>query len=252
VASALMSVADKGANRAGVTLLGDAHPLFRSGMRYLLQDKLASVDIAEAGSRSEVLAALERRPVDLVLSSLFTSEGEWDDYLGELLQRAPAGRLIILSSVDDPILICRVLAAGAAGFVFKETAPEIILYAIRLVIAGGVYVPPAALSVLSRSTVPETPPKPPAGAPLSDRQQAVLNLIVQGASNKMIARSLDLSAGTVKAHVASLLRRYGAANRTELVHTVTRTVDVRVPETRGPSAPVDVTRSVRHGSARPG
>jgi DNA-binding NarL/FixJ family response regulator len=197
-------------------------------MRYMLQEALAPAEVVEAGSRSELLARLERGSFDLVLTSLFSVEGDWDDFLSDLLQRAPAGRLMILSGVDEPSRIRRILAAGAAGFVLKDTPSNITLHAIRLVLDGGIYIPPAALRALSRKGHPDEPGSPEApdlvqvnGTPLTERQQAVLRLVVQGASNKAIARALNLSAGTVKGHVANLLRLYGAESRLALVFAAT-------------------------------
>jgi DNA-binding NarL/FixJ family response regulator len=187
-------------------------------MVYLLRDELAPVEVVEAGSRLDVLNLLEHRQLDLVLTSIFTAEGDSDQFLNELLRRAPAGRLIILSGMNEPRTICQVLSAGAAGYIPKETAPEITLQAIRLVLAGGIYIPPAALSSLGQGGGPVSSGAASAnGVNLTERQQAVLGQLARGASNKEIARSLDLSAGTVKAHVSSLLRIYGAENRTELV-----------------------------------
>ena len=241
-----VAVANGGPERARAILLGDVHPLFRSGMRHMLQDALAPVDVVEAGSRSEALAHLERGSFDLVLTSLFSVEGDWDDFLADLLQRTSAGRLMILSSVDEPTRIRRILAAGAAGFVLKETPPNITLHAIRLVLDGGIYIPPAALRALSGdgaagpaapSEGPDLAPAP--DIPLTERQRAVLSLIVQGASNKAIARALDLSAGTVKGHVANLFRLYGATCRMELVHAATkrRGPAAREPERLEPRRP---------------
>lgn len=192
-------------------------------MQYLLNDGLAPAEIVEAGCRGGVLALLEREPFDLVISSLFSAEGDCDDFLDELLKCAPPHRLIILSSVDEPDLICRVLMAGAAGFLLKETPPEVTLQAIRLVLAGGVYVPRAALRVEARGTAREMPEIAVRnGVLLTVRQRAVLDLLSQGACNKEIARKLEVSSGTVKAHVASLLRLYGVANRTKLVQAAAR------------------------------
>jgi DNA-binding NarL/FixJ family response regulator len=220
---ATLSLVEQGAASKCTVLLGDVHPLFRSGMRYMLQNALAPAEVVEAGSRTEILSLLEAGSFDLVVTSLFSNEGEWDHFLADLLQRAPAGRVVILSSVNEPTRICRILTAGAAGFVLKETPPDITLQAIRLVLAGGVYIPAAALGALARAVTPEPDAiTPAADLPLTARQHAVLSLIVQGASNKAIARTLGLSAGTVKGHVASLLRLYGAENRTELVIAATR------------------------------
>ena len=236
--SGAVSVANGDPGRARTILLGDVHPLFRSGMRHMLQEALAPVEIVEASSRSEALTHLGHRSFDLVLTSLFSAEGDWDNFLADLLQRAPAGRLVILSSVDEPTRIRRILAAGAAGFVLKETPPNITLHAIRLVLDGGIYIPLAALRALSGdgaagpaapSEGPDLAPAP--DIPLTERQRAVLSLIVQGASNKAIARSLDLSAGTVKGHVANLFRLFGVENRMELVHAA-------ASKRRGLAAPV--------------
>jgi DNA-binding NarL/FixJ family response regulator len=192
-------------------------------MRYLLQDELAPLEIIEAGSRSQALKMLETTHFDLVLTSFFSSEGTWQPFLADLLHHAPAGRLIILSGMEEPAVIQESLAAGVAGYVLKATVPEITLQAIRLVLAGGIYIPPAALGSTSRSGAHEDAIVASAkGVPLTERQLTVLSLLVQGASNKEIARSLDLSAGTVKAHVASLLRSFGAENRTELVSAATQ------------------------------
>jgi len=127
--------------------------------------------------------------------------------------------------------------------VFKQMPSDIALQAIRLVLAGGIYVPPAALAGLYGAVPPSAAPEPPPvaranGVALNDREQAILGLIVQGASNKAIARALGLSAGTVKAHVASLLRLHGAGNRTELVIAATKPGGV-------PSAEPDGSRSRR-------
>jgi DNA-binding NarL/FixJ family response regulator len=153
-----------------------------------------------------------------VLTSLFSADGHWEHFLVDLLKQGPAGKVMILSGIEEPATIRRVLTAGAAGYVLKETVPEITLQAIRLVLAGGVYIPPAALgSSSSHGAHEEAIVATTQGVQLTDRQLAVLSLLVEGASNKEIARLLNLSAGTVKAHVASLLRSYGAENRTELV-----------------------------------
>ncbi len=142
-----MTGADDGHSRGTRTvLLGDAHPLFRSGMRYLLQDELAPAEVLDAGSREVALALLERQAFQLVICSLFSLEGQVDEFLDALLQRSPLGRPIVLSSVDEHMLVRRVLVAGAAGYVLMESPPEITLQAIRLVLAGGVYIPPSALS----------------------------------------------------------------------------------------------------------
>jgi DNA-binding NarL/FixJ family response regulator len=87
-----------------------------------------------------------------------------------------------------------------------------------------------AVGPVAPSEGPDLAPAP--DIPLTERQRAVLNLIVQGASNKAIARALDLSAGTVKGHLANLFRLYGATNRMELVHAATRRrgLSAREPE----------------------
>lgn len=220
---------EKSAEVIRAILLGDAHPLFRSGMRHMLQAAFNRVEIVEVGNPRSVLDCLKVRSFDLVLTSLFSDEGDLDEFVLDLLQRSPAGRIVILSSVDDPNQIRRILATGAAGFVPKETPPDIILNAIRLVLAGGTYIPPAALRAVSNGSTHEvsSSSKTPAfelaaEVPLTERQREVLNLVVQGAGNKAIARSLGLSAGTVKGHVASLLRLYGVENRTELASAVAK------------------------------
>ena len=107
----------------------------------------------------------------------------------------------------------RVLAAGARGFFPKSSPSELLLQAIRLVQAGGIYVPPRVLDDVRDGG----PPSAPVRTDLTPRQLAVLHRLLRGAPNKTIARELGLTEGTVKIHIAAILRALHARNRTEAV-----------------------------------
>jgi DNA-binding NarL/FixJ family response regulator len=194
-------------------------------MRYLLQEILTSVHLTEAGSRREITMLLKSQQFDLVLTSLFSVEGDWNSFLSELFQLSAPEKIIILSGIEEPHVIRQVLAAGAAGYLLKETTPEITIQAIRLVLAGGTYIPPTALGLVanpgaypgSGDASADAALGSDRGILLTERQSAVLDLLIRGASNKEIAQVLELSPATVKSHVAALLRIHGASNRTELV-----------------------------------
>jgi DNA-binding NarL/FixJ family response regulator len=121
--------------------------------------------------------------------------------------------LIVASGQEDPPTIRTVLGAGANGFFPKSAAPELLLQAIRLVQAGGVYVPPSVLADFRDGA----PPAKPDTAGLTPRQLAVLQRLLQGLPNKLIGRELGLTEGTVKIHIAAILRALRVRNRTEAV-----------------------------------
>ena len=142
--------------------------------------------------------------------------------------------VIVLSGTEDPAVMRAALERGVLGFIPKAYSPEVMISAVRLVLAGGVYVPPMMLSAVPPGVLAGMAPgggeAPRAGAPataphtlehlrnvLTERQVEVLQLLSQGKPNKLIGRALGISEGTVKIHLAAIFRALNVRNRTEAV-----------------------------------
>lgn len=149
--------------------------------------------------------------------------------LTQLRSLLPATPVVMLSAVEDPNLIQQALQGGASGFITKTSTSDVMVSAIKLVLTGGIYVPPAILKQHKKSSAADAslPPalKQPIGSAgqaregyrLTGRQTEVLREMVKGLSNKEIARELDMSPSTVKVHVAAILREFDVKNRTQVV-----------------------------------
>jgi len=122
--------------------------------------------------------------------------------------------VVVLSASEQTENIQKLLAAGALGYLTKSSPSDVILSALRLVLAGGVYVPP---SILDRSDGQPDLPEPLRNAALTSRQIDVLRELAKGLSNKQIAKSLEVTEGTVKIHLAAIFRILKVNNRTEAV-----------------------------------
>jgi len=205
-------------------LLVDDHALFRSGLRHVLADLDPELEIDEAGSRDEALQAMEARQFDLVLTDLLMPGMDKASGIAAFKARFPKAPIIVISMLDGPTDIRAAVAAGATGFIPKSSTPEIMIEAIRLVLAGGVYLPPAVLHIDPPAPAGEagaSRPLGPSGKQLTERQKAVLAELAQGKSNKEIAQSLNLSEATVKVHLAAIMRSLDVRNRTQAVLTAT-------------------------------
>jgi DNA-binding NarL/FixJ family response regulator len=194
-------------------LVADDHPMVRDALARTVQRADADADIHEAADFAAAervceLHAPELGLVDLNMPGMHGVEG-----LRRLRRQFPAVALIVASGQEDPPTIRTVLGAGANGFFPKSAAPELLLQAIRLVQAGGVYVPPSVLADFRDGA----PPAKPDTAGLTPRQLAVLQRLLQGLPNKLIGRELGLTEGTVKIHIAAILRALRVRNRTEAV-----------------------------------
>jgi DNA-binding NarL/FixJ family response regulator len=197
-----------------LVLLVDDHALFRSGMRLLLSDLDETVDFVEATSVEEVPPGA-RRP-DLVLLDLNLRGVSGMSAFARIRTLLPESTIVALSGEEDPSLIREVIEDGASGFIPKASTPEVMIGALRLVLAGGVYLPPAVLD--RRAGAPAPASAGTALDALTARQLDALMLAVRGKSNKQIARELDLSEGTVKQHLSAAFRVLGVSNRTEAVY----------------------------------
>ncbi|MEM9254331.1 MAG: response regulator transcription factor [Pseudomonadota bacterium] len=205
-------------------LLVDDHVMFRQGVKFLLSDLDESLEFSEAGTCEQALDFLASSATDLILLDLNLPGSNALGALHEIRGKHPEAALVVLSGEDDPVLIRDAIEQGASGFVPKSSSSEVLLAALNLILAGGVYLPPAALQSASAatgttSTEGDPLPQPPS---LSARQTDVLLKAIQGKPNKVIAREMDIAEGTVKTHLSAAFRALGVHNRTEAVFAAAR------------------------------
>jgi DNA-binding NarL/FixJ family response regulator len=204
-------------------LLIDDHALFREGLKFLLRSLDAALEVDEAGDCAKALEHASRRAYDLVLLDLKMPGVAGLDALAALREAIPAAPLVVLSGEDNPGVVRAAIERGAMGFIPKSSTPEVLIQALRLVLARGVYLPPAVLDAArAPAALPEQPSADRVLPGLTPRQMDVLRCVIQGKSNKIIARELDVSEGTVKAHLSSVLRALDARNRTEAVYAAAK------------------------------
>lgn len=194
-------------------LLVDDHSLVRAGLKHVLAQLDDDVQVIEAGGCAEALAAARaHRNLSLALLDLHMPDGNGLTVLKELMQDRPTLLIVVLSGSDKREDMQRALDAGAMGFIPKTATAAVMLGALRLVLAGGIYVPPEMVQAAGgRRGATDS-----AGhLQLTPRQLEVLARAIDGKPNKVIARELGLTEATVKAHIAAVLRALNVSNRTE-------------------------------------
>ena len=209
-------------------LVVDDHTLFREGLKFLLRELDPSLGIDEAGDCAAALERVSARRHDLVLLDLNLPGLRGMDALAALRAAVPEVPTVVLSGEDDPQLVRSAIKAGAMGFIPKSSTREVLIQALRLVFAGGVYLPPAALDTHAAAAPAAAYAPGPAPLGLTPRQMEVLRCVIQGKPNKSIARELDISEGTVKAHLSAVMQSLGARNRTEAVYAAAK-LGLRLP-----------------------
>lgn len=204
-------------------LIIDDHALFRQGLRFLLRDLDADLEIMEAADCAQA-CALAGEPFNVVLLDLHMPGVAGLDALDAVRQAFESSRIVVLSGEEDPRQVRRAIDAGAAGFIPKSSTPEVLLSALRLVLADGIYLPAVALKGIGGPDDGDAAAMSSdrLGDTLSERQVDVLRKAVQGKANKVIARELGISEGTVKAHLSAAFRALGVHNRTEAVYAAAR------------------------------
>ncbi len=222
-------------------LLIDDHEMFRQGIKFLLTDLDDKVRFTEAGTCEEALAILDEESIDLILLDLNMPGSDGLGALHDIHLAHPGIPLSVLSGIDDPEVIRRAIDAGASGFVCKASSSKVLIAGLRLILAGGTYLPRAALQGALVSTPPAA--ERPAGVAveveaghLSGRQADVLFKAIQGKPNKIIARELNIAEGTVKAHLSAAYKSLRVRNRTEAVYAAVK-LGLKPPTAPAPSTP---------------
>lgn len=201
-------------------LIADDHELFREGLRHVLGQLEDNVQVVEAGDFSQAFVLAESHPdIEIVLLDLNMPGANWDEGLPRLRNTLPTEvPVVVLSAADDRRSVLQAVEMGAAGFIPKTSSSRVMLSALKLVLSGGVYLPPA---LIERSNPRGEGLNPAvveqAMSILTPRQREVLGLLGEGKSNKEIARILELAEGTVKLHVTAILKALNVNNRTRAV-----------------------------------
>ena len=227
-------------------LLIDDHPLFREGVALLLKPLMEGLETWEAGSCEEAFALLaERGSADLVMIDLGLPGLSGLEGLARLRQDHPEMPVVVMSSADDKDTVLAVLDAGAMGFIPKSSTSQLMLGALRLILARGIYLPPSVFlsgrsispAVAAPAVAPTAgPDRRPADLGLTPRQADVLHLLRQGKPAKLIGRQLNLSLSTVKAHTSAVLRALNVTTRTQAVLAASR-LGLRFDEPQPAQAP---------------
>jgi DNA-binding NarL/FixJ family response regulator len=149
------------------------------------------------------------------------------ELIGDLRATSPDVPVVVLSATDDRETVLRTIHDGAMGFIPKSSRTEVLIAALKLVFSGGVYLPPSVFTATGAGSHAAARPSAVPGKTAQDigltqRQGQVLSLLVQGKSNKLICRALNLAEGTVKIHVTAILRALNVTNRTEALVAVSR------------------------------
>ena len=204
-------------------LVVDDHPLYRSGVVYTLQNAGRDVQVVECASLDTAFQRMDAGlPVDLMILDLQMPGYSGLESVRAVRRQRPDIPVLVLSGSEDPAIVRECIDLGAYGFVPKSAPSDQFNAALKLVLSGGVYLPPTSLSVAAPTSRAQQDAWSRLGAHLTERQRQVLLGIVQGKPNKVIARDLGLSDTTVKSHVAHILAALVVSNRTEAVYALAR------------------------------
>lgn len=198
-------------------LVADDHPLFREAIVGVIAAGLAATEVLEAASLAEALRLAEtNEALDLVLLDLGLPDADGLSGLARLREAAPELAVVIVSAEQHRATVLEALELGAVGYIPKSTPREALIDALRQVLDGQVYLPPAIM----RRPAPSRPAPVIEEDPLTgltDKQREVLAHMVRGESNKMIAFRLNIAETTVKTHVSAILRKLKVSSRVQAI-----------------------------------
>ena len=191
-------------------LVVDDHPVLRAGLAQLLEqaEGIALTGVASDGAEGVELA-MAREP-DVVLMDLEMPGVDGIEATRRIRASRGQTQVVVLTSFADRARILDALDAGAAGYLLKDAEPDELLRGIRAAAAGQAPLAPRAASELLADRFEGRP-----AAELTPREREVLEMVAEGLPNKLIARRLEISEATVKAHLTRILERLGVSDRTQ-------------------------------------
>jgi DNA-binding NarL/FixJ family response regulator len=198
-------------------LIVEDHQIFSDGLKLFLAEMHEQPEILEAASSQDGFTIAAAHPdIDLVMLDISLPDMDGCEALRIFSDRFPTLPVIMLTASESRRHMNRCFDLGASGYIPKSSSTEVMRAAIRLVMAGGIYVPPSMGIPRTRTrAVRSQRSQEQTLASLTERQSEVLQQLMKGRSNKQIAHRLDVSEATVKVHVSAILRTLGLRSRVE-------------------------------------
>ena len=215
-------------------LIVDDHSMFCDGLKLLLKTLGVASHVAACTRADQAIALATDEPWDLILLDWNMGEGRASggELIGQFMALQPQTRVVVISAESGARRVREAIDAGAVGFVPKEASSDLLIDAISVTSHGGIYLPATVLDdaqgwrdTSANFPLPESgsgPSMQQAYPGLTPRQADVLVCAVKGQSNKLIARALGISDGTVKQHLNAVYRELGVATRTEAIYLLAR------------------------------
>jgi NarL family two-component system response regulator LiaR len=199
-------------------LIVDDHPLMREALHAAIEDEPDMEVVGEAGNGLEAVEQARLLKPDVIVMDLFMPGKDGLEAIAEIKGEDSDARILALTSSTDETKVVAAVQAGALGYLLKDARRDELLQGIREVSRGQAFLPPHLARKLMDG-LRRGPPRPTDPSPdlLTDREQEVLKLIGQGASNREIAETLYLSEGTVRTHVHHILDKLHLKNRNQVI-----------------------------------
>ena len=209
-------------------LIADDHELFLEGLKLVLKSHFKEAEVTAVKNYTELFAAIEKERFDLIVTDLAMPGANSIDALSKMHTILKDTPIIVISAVFDKEIVQRTIEIGVSGYIPKSSSNDLMLSAIHLVLAGGVYIPKALLDEVSVAPemaldfqdlkeVGQDINSKDKNKKLTPRQIDVVRGIAKGLPNKLIAYELGLTEGTVKVHITVILKTLGVSNRTGAV-----------------------------------
>ena len=198
-------------------VIANNHSILRAGLRSFIEGQPDFAVVGEADNATDTVAMVAERKPDVVMLDASISASSGLDTL-ELLRGFPASRVILLTTSVDSTFVVRALQLGVRGVVAQNTPALLLFKCIRVVMSGEYWIPRGLISSLVKLLLRVQPEETvrPLSIGLTDRERHILELVVNGHTNREISQKLTVTADTVKHHLTAIFDKTGASNRLEL------------------------------------
>ncbi|MEP7356138.1 MAG: response regulator transcription factor [Anaerolineales bacterium] len=213
-------------------LIADDHAVVRRGVSQILSGAFSPLEIREAASGQEVLAAIRQGQWDLLILDIGMPGGSGLEIMPALKQHAPELRILVLTIHAEEQFALRLLKSGISGYLTKERAPEELISAVKKILAGGKYVSPMLAERIAMSL--DTSVDKLLHESLSDREFQVMRMIASGLSVAQIAEALSLHVRTVGTFRRHILRKLNLKSTQEIAYYAIRAGLIDWPQSNQP------------------